>query len=133
MRHKLRGRRLGRDTEHRIALLRNQVLSLLNHGKIKTTLPKAKETRRVVERLITRAKEDTPHNRRIVRQFLQDRKMTNKLFVEFAPLFKDRNGGYTRIYRLGFRRGDGAEMALLQLVSYPSERTKEKGKKEEEK
>ena len=126
MRHRVKGRKLGRDSEHRMALLRNQVLSLLSHGKIKTTLAKAKETRRVVERLITRAKIDTPHNRRMVRSVLQDRKLTNRLFVEFAPLFKEREGGYTKIYRLGFRRGDGAEMAILQLVSFPSESKKEK-------
>ena len=129
MRHRLSGRRLSRDSEHRLSLLRNQVVSLFTYGKIKTSLQKAKETRRVAERLLTRAKEDTPHNRRIVRSFLVDRKVTNFLFEKIAPLFKDRKGGYTRILRVGFRRGDGMEMALLQLLSFPETEKKEEEKK----
>ncbi len=119
MRHRKRVKKLGRDKEHRLALLRNQAISLLKHGRIKTTLVKAKATRSFVEKLITIGKEDNFNRRRLVRKYLVDRKMTNYLFDEIAPLFKDRSGGYTRIYRLGFRKGDGAEMAILELVKFP--------------
>ncbi len=119
MRHRKRVKKLGRDREHRLALLRNQAISLLKHGKIKTTLAKAKATRSFVEKLITIGKEDNFNRRRLVRRYLVDRQMTNYLFDEIAPLFKDRPGGYTRIYRLGFRKGDGAEMAVLELIKFP--------------
>ncbi len=119
MRHRKRIKKLGRDHEHRKALLRNQVISLLLHGKIKTTLAKAKETRRWAEKMITLAKEDTVHSRRMARRFLIDRKITNHLFDKIGPLFKEINGGYTRIYRLGPRRGDGAELAILELTRVP--------------
>ncbi len=119
MRHRKRVKKLGRDREHRLALLRNQAISLLKHGRIKTTLAKAKATRSFVEKLITIGKEDNFNRRRLVRRYLVDKKMTNYLFDEIAPLFKDRTGGYTRIYRLGFRKGDGAEMAILELVKFP--------------
>ena len=120
MRHRKRIKKLGRDREHRLALLRNQVISLFTHGKIVTTLPKAKETRRYTERMITLGKRGDLSARRLARQFLVRKDITNKLFEEIAPLFKDRNGGYTRIYRLPPRKGDNARMALLELVEFPS-------------
>jgi len=116
VRHRKRLVKLGREREHRKATLRNLVRGLFLHGRIKTTLPKAKAARSVAERLITRAKQDTVHNRRQVRRFLIDRRLTNKLFVEIAPQYKDRPGGYTRIVKLGPRRGDAAEMAVLSLL-----------------
>jgi len=119
MRHRKKTRKLGRDAEHRKAMLRNQVISLLMHGRIETTLAKAKETRKVAERMITLGKRGDLHARRLARQFLVDRKVTNYLFDKIAPLFKDVPGGYTRIYRLGVRRGDGAQMAILELTQHP--------------
>lgn len=116
MRHQKRVLKLGVEREHRKAILRNIVKGLFTHGKVKTTLVRAKAAQRVAERLIHRAKTDTVHNRRHVRRFLVDRKLTNKLFVEIAPKFKDRKGGYTRVVKLGLRRGDGAQMALLELA-----------------
>ena len=119
MRHRKKTKKLGRDHEHRKAMLRNQVISLFLHGKIKTTLAKAKETRRWAEKMISLTKEDTVHSRRMARRFLVDRKITNHLFDKIGPLFKEVNGGYTRIYRLGSRRGDGAELAILELTRIP--------------
>ena len=116
MRHQKRVLKLGVEREHRKAILRNIVKGLFTHGKVKTTLVRAKAAQRVAERLIHPAKTDTVHNRRHVRRFLVDRKLTNKLFVEIAPKFKDREGGYTRVVKLGLRRGDGAQMALLELA-----------------
>ena len=135
MRHLKKVKKLGRDTEHRKALLRNQVISLFTHGKIKTTLQKAKETRRWAEKMITLGKRGTVPARREAFKFLADRKMVNRVFDEIAPLFKERNGGYTRIYRLWRRRGDNAEMAMLELIEFPAvkeeetEEVKEEGKK----
>lgn len=119
MRHRKKIKKLGRDHEHRKAMLRNQVISLFIHGKIKTTLTKAKETRRWAEKMISLTKEDSVHSRRMARRFLVDRKITNHLFDKIGPLFKEVNGGYTRIYRLGPRRGDGAELAILELTRIP--------------
>lgn len=116
MRHKKKLKKLGRPRAHRKALLRNQVISLFKHGRIKTTLSKAKETRRLAEKLITLAKEDTQVRRRQVFKILQNKKISEKLFKEIAPKFKDRNSGYTRIVRLGRRIGDGAEEAVLSLL-----------------
>jgi len=121
MRHRKKVKKLGRDKEHRLSLLRNQVISLFLRGKIRTTLEKAKETRRFAEKIISLAKRGDLHSRREVRKFLLDRKVTNRVFEEIAPLFKDRNGGYTRIYKLERRKGDGAQMALLELLNFPSE------------
>lgn len=123
MRHRKKLKKLGRDAEHRLALLRNQVASLFTHGRIVTTLAKAKETRRYAERMITLAKKGDLHSRRIARKFLVDRVLTNRLFEEIAPLFKDRDGGYTRIYRLGTRKGDGAQMAILELLAFPEKKS----------
>ncbi len=119
MRHRKKTHKLGRDAEHRKAMLRNQVISLFLHGRIETTLAKAKETRKVAERMITLGKRGDLHARRLARRFLVDRKITNYLFDKIAPLFKDVDGGYTRIYRLGVRRGDGAQMAILELTQRP--------------
>lgn len=125
MPHNIAHRKLGRVTEHRIALLRNQATALLRHERIETTLPKAKELRPFVERLITIAKRgvanggDGPkvlHARRLVLQDVQDRDVVGKLFDTLAPRFAERPGGYTRILRLGFRRGDSAEIAQIELV-----------------
>jgi len=128
MRHRNKIKKLGRDAEHRRALMRNQVISLFTYGKIRTTLQKAKETRRYAEKMITLAKKGDLHSRRLALSFLTDRKITGKLFHEIAPLFSNRNGGYTRIIRLGPRKGDGAEEALLELLEFPREEKEESGK-----
>jgi large subunit ribosomal protein L17 len=125
MRHNLGYRKLGRVTEHRIALLRNQAIALLRHEKIETTMPKAKELRPFVERLITIAKRGVAagaangkslHARRMVLAELPDKAVVGKLFDTLAPRFAERPGGYTRILRVGFRRGDSAEVAHVELV-----------------
>lgn len=119
MRHKVAGRRLGRTTSHRKASLQNMAVSLFQHELIRTTVPKAKELRRVAEPLITRAKEDSVANRRIVFSRLRDRSMTQKLFLELGPRYQSRPGGYLRILRCGFRPGDNAPMAYVELVGRP--------------
>ena len=119
MRHGHGLRKLNRTSSHRLAMLRNMSNSLLRHERIKTTLPKAKELRRVVEPLITLAKEPTVANRRLAFNRLRDREMVVKLFNELGPRYKARNGGYTRIMKFGFRVGDNAPMALMELVDRP--------------
>jgi large subunit ribosomal protein L17 len=116
MRHGHGLRKLNRTSEHRLAMLRNMMNSLLTHEVIKTTLPKAKELRRVVEPMITLAKEPTVANRRLAFDRLRDRDVVVKLFNELGPRFKARPGGYTRILKMGFRVGDNAPMALVELV-----------------
>jgi large subunit ribosomal protein L17 len=116
MRHGHGLRKLNRTSSHRLAMLRNMSNSLLRHERIKTTLPKAKELRRVVEPLITLAKEPTVANRRLAFNRLRDREMVVKLFDELGPRYKARSGGYTRILKFGFRVGDNAPMALMELV-----------------
>jgi large subunit ribosomal protein L17 len=125
MRHNLGYRKLGRVTEHRIALLRNQAAALIRHERIETTIPKAKELRPFVERLITIAKRGvaagtengkTLHARRLVLAEIPDKDVVSKLFDEVVPRFAERAGGYTRILRVGFRRGDAAEIAQVELV-----------------
>ncbi|MDD2535000.1 MAG: 50S ribosomal protein L17 [Macromonas bipunctata] len=116
MRHGHGLRKLNRTTSHRLAMLRNMMNSLLTHEVIKTTLPKAKELRRVVEPMITLAKEPTLANRRLAFDRLRDRDVVVKLFNELGPRFKARPGGYTRILKMGFRVGDNAPMALVELV-----------------
>jgi large subunit ribosomal protein L17 len=116
MRHRNGLRKLNRTSEHRQAMLRNMCVSLLQHEAIKTTLPKAKELRRVVEPLITLAKEPTVANRRLAFDRLRDRDIVSKLFNELGPRFKARPGGYTRILKMGFRVGDNAPMAYVELV-----------------
>lgn len=118
MRHAVRGRKLGRTTAHRRALFRNQLASLVRHERIVTTLPKAKEMRPILEKTITQGKRGTLHARRQVRRWLSDRHLVQKVFDDIAPRFADRNGGYSRIMKLGPRKGDGAEMAILELVDY---------------
>src|SRR5271169_4633534 len=119
MRHKLSGRQLSRNSPHRHAMLRNMATSLLRHETIRTTLPKAKELRRVVEPLITLGKTDTDANRRLAYSRLRDVAIVTKLFGDVGPRFKSRPGGYTRILRMVPRPGDAAPMALMQLVDGP--------------
>jgi large subunit ribosomal protein L17 len=116
MRHRLSNRKLNRTSSHRLALLRNLSNALLKHEQIKTTLPKAKELRRVVEPLITLGKTPTLANRRLAFDRLRDRDMVVKLFDDLGPRFKARPGGYLRILKFGYRVGDNAPMALVQLV-----------------
>ena len=116
MRHKLGLRELNRTSTHRLAMLRNMMNSLLRHEAIKTTLPKAKELRRVVEPMITLAKEPTVANKRLAFNRLRDREIVVKLFNEIGPMFKDRKGGYTRILKMGYRVGDNAPLAYVELV-----------------
>ena len=119
MRHGHGLRKLNRTSSHRLAMLQNMMNSLLQHEAIKTTLPKAKELRRVVEPMITLAKVDTVANRRLAFDRLRDRAMVTKLFNELGPRFNARPGGYTRILKMGFRVGDNAPMALVELVDGP--------------
>ena len=121
MRHGHGLRKLNRTSEHILAMLRNMMNSLLEHEVIKTTLPKAKELRRVVEPMITLAKDPTLANRRLAFNRLRSRDMVVKLFDELGPRFKTRPGGYTRILKMGFRAGDNAPMALVELVDRPAE------------
>ena len=116
MRHKLGLRKLNRTSAHRLAMLRNMMNSLLRHEAIKTTLPKAKELRRVVDPMITLAKEPTVANKRLAFNRLRDREIVVKLFNEIGPMFKDRKGGYTRILKMGYRVGDNAPLAYVELV-----------------
>jgi large subunit ribosomal protein L17 len=119
MRHGHGLRKLNRTTSHRLAMLRNMANSLLKHEAIRTTLPKAKELRRVVEPLITLGREPTVANKRLAFNRLRDREVVVKLFDEIGPRYKARNGGYTRILRMGFRVGDNAPMAFVELVDRP--------------
>ena len=119
MRHRKSGRKLGRNSSHRKAMFRNMAASLLRHETIKTTLPKAKELRRVVEPLITLAKEDGVANRRLAFDRLRDKDVVGKLFTDLGPRFKARPGGYLRILKTGPRPGDAAPMAIVQLVDKP--------------
>ncbi|MCC7545549.1 MAG: 50S ribosomal protein L17 [Aquabacterium sp.] len=121
MRHGNGLRKLNRTSSHRLAMLRNMMNSLLTHEVIKTTVPKAKELRRVVEPMITLAKEPTLANRRLAFDRLRDRDVVVKLFNELGPRFKARPGGYTRILKMGFRVGDNAPMALVELVDRAEE------------
>ena len=121
MRHRQSGRKLNRNSSHRKAMFSNMAVSLLRHEVIKTTLPKAKELRRVAEPLITLAKTDSVHKRRLAFARLRDRDMVTKLFNELGPRYKDRPGGYLRILKMGYRSGDKAPMALVELVDRPAE------------
>lgn len=109
---------LSRTTAHRRAMSRNMVTSLFRYERITTTEAKAKEVRKAAEKLITRAKVDSVHNRRIAAKFIADEKILNKLFTEIGPRMRDRNGGYTRIMKLGFRQGDAADQVIFELVDY---------------
>jgi large subunit ribosomal protein L17 len=119
MRHRNSGRRLGRKSPHRRAMYRNLAASLLVHETVRTTLPKAKELRRVVEPLITLAKEDSVSHRRLAFDRLRDDAAVGRLFKELGPRFKSRPGGYLRILKMGFRVGDSAPMAIVQLLDQP--------------
>jgi len=116
MRHNVRGRKLGRTTAHRTAMFRNQLASLVEHGRIVTTVAKAKEMRSIAERVVTRGRQNTVPARRWVRRWLPNRDHVSKVFDEIAPRYMDRPGGYTRVVKLGPRKGDGAEMAVLEFV-----------------
>ncbi|UNM95280.1 50S ribosomal protein L17 [Ignatzschineria rhizosphaerae] len=120
MRHRKAGRAFSRTSAHRKAMFKNMSVSILEHEIIKTTLPKAKELRGVVEPLITLAKVDTVANRRKAFAELRSREMVTKLFEVYGPLFKDRNGGYLRIMKCGFRPGDNAPMAYIEFVDRPA-------------
>ena len=132
MRHQKSGRRLGRNSPHRRAMFRNMAASLLRHETIETTLPKAKELRRVVEPLITLAKEDGVHRRRLAFSRLRDDVAVGRLFGELGPRFKARPGGYLRILKTGFRPGDSAPMALVQLLDKPEAVAEAKAKDEKD-
>jgi len=116
MRHRLEGRKLGRETDQRSLLLRNLVKSLIEHGRITTTLAKAKEMRSKAERVISYGKMNSVHGRRLAYQILGSRTLVKKLFDEIAPAMMDRSGGYTRIYKNGFRKGDSAPLAIIEFV-----------------
>ncbi len=119
MRHRKAGRKLNRTSPHRKAMFRNMTASLIEHELIKTTLPKAKELRRVAEPLITLAKEDSVSSRRLAFNRLRDREAVGKLFSELGPRYQERPGGYLRILKCGFRAGDNAPMAYVELVDRP--------------
>ena len=120
MRHRKSGRQLNRNSSHRQAMFRNMAASLMDHEIIKTTLPKAKELRRVVEPLITLSKEDSVANRRLAFNRLRQRDTVTKLFNELGPRYKERPGGYLRILKCGYRAGDSAPMAYVELVDRPN-------------
>ena len=128
MKHRIAGRRLDRTTEHRTAMFKNMVTSLIRHERIETTVPKAKELKRIADKVITAAKRGTPHARRLVNRDIKDVEVLVKLFGPVAAQFKTRPGGYTRIIRVGRRAGDNAEMAVIELV----ERTGGKAEGEDE-
>lgn len=116
MRHRKKGRELSRTSSHKRAMLRNMATSLIQHERISTTEAKAKELRPVVEKLITLGGVDDVHSRRRARRFIEDRAVLQKLFDEIGPRFRERPGGYTRILKLGPRKGDGAELAIIELT-----------------
>ena len=120
MRHRKAGRHFSRTSSHREAMFRNMAASLFKHELIKTTLPKAKELRRVAEPLITMAKADSVHHRRLAFARLRDKEVVGKLFVELGPRYQSRPGGYLRILKCGFRHGDAAPMAYVELVDRPA-------------
>jgi len=116
MRHRVEGKKFGREMDTRRLMMNNLVKSMIEHGQLKTTLPKAKELRGYVERVITYGKNDTVHSRRMAYRVLGNRTLVKKLFNEIAPAFEGRNGGYTRVLKAGFRKGDNAPMAIIQFV-----------------
>ncbi len=126
MRHGKSGRRLGRTTSHKEAMFRNMVTSVFEHERIVTTTPKAKEVRKVVDKMITLAKRGDLHARRQALSYIRSQDVVAKLFDEISGQFEDRNGGYTRIIQTGQRRGDAAPMAILELVTYSEDFEEEK-------
>ncbi len=131
MRHLNDHRKLSRNQGHRKALLRNLVISLIEKERIVTTVAKAKEARRLAEKMVTLGKKGTLHHRRLAYRFLTKQEPLRKLFNEIAPRFAERNGGYTRIIKIGQRKGDGAQMAILEFVDYVFEKKEKKEKKSE--
>jgi len=129
MRHRNSGRKLSRNTSHRRALLRNLVTSFLEHGRLMTTLPKAKEIRPLAEKMITLGKRDDLHARRQVQAYLLKEAIAKRVFDTIAPRFADRPGGYSRIVKLGYRKGDGADLAIIELIG--SELEVKKAEREE--
>jgi large subunit ribosomal protein L17 len=129
MRHRLKGSKLGRTASHRKATLRSLSIALITHHRVVTTLSKAKELRRHIEPVITRSKEDTTHNRREVFSFIHDNDTVSKLFNEVGPKVADRPGGYTRVIKIGYRTGDSADMAVIELVDYNTTGTEDASKK----
>ncbi len=123
MRHRLGLRKLNRTSSHRLAMFRNMTVSLLRHEVIKTTLPKAKELRRIAEPILTLGKKPSLANRRLAFARLRDREMVVKLFDELGPRYATRNGGYLRVLKFGFRQGDNAPMALVELMDHPADAT----------
>ena len=132
MRHRESGRKLNRNSSHRKAMYRNMAVSLMQHETIKTTLPKAKELRRVAEPLITLAKNDSVAKRRVAFSRLRDRDTVTKLFGELGPRYKKRPGGYLRILKCGFRPGDKAPMAIVELIDRPDSDLEDKNNSKEE-
>ena len=120
MRHRVAGRRFDRPTDQRMAMLRSLVCAVLWHGSIETTEAKAKSARSLLERMITLARTPDLHSRRMARRVVNDERLVKRLFDDIAPLYKDRPGGYSRVVKLGFRRGDAAPVAKLELVDFPS-------------
>ncbi|WP_053942254.1 50S ribosomal protein L17 [Kallipyga gabonensis] len=118
-------RKLGRRSDHRSAMLRNQVSSLIEHGRITTTVTRAKETRQMAEKMMTLAKKNDLHSKRAISSYIYDKDVARKLVEDLAPQYAGRNGGYTRILKLGPRRGDGSEMAILEWVEEGSKKEKE--------
>ncbi len=118
MRHNVKNKKLGRTSSHRRAMFRNQLASLIQHGRITTTLAKAKALRPIAEKLVTHGRKDTVAARRLVRKWISDRTLVQRLFDDIAPRFVDRPGGYLRVVKLGHRKGDGAETAVLEFVDY---------------
>ncbi|MBI5071206.1 MAG: 50S ribosomal protein L17 [Deltaproteobacteria bacterium] len=134
MKHRIAGRRLDRTTEHRTAMFKNMVTSLLRHERIQTTTPKAKELKRIADKVITLAKKGSPHARRQAYRQVRDVEVLNKLFESIGPRFAKRAGGYTRIIKIGRRAGDNAEVAVIELVEKaPAEATEGKGEEKSEK
>lgn len=134
MRHLKRVKKFNRTRGHKRAMFSNMMASFFKNGRIKTTSAKAKELRRLSEKVITRAKENTLHNKRIILSKIKNRDIVAKLFDEIAPVYKDVNGGYTRMYKIGRRAGDGAELSLLELVGAEQapKKSKSRGNKKEE-
>lgn len=131
MRHLVKGKRLRRNTAQRRALLRNLVTSFLEKERVRTTLAKAKATRPVAEKMITLAKKDTLHTRRLALRFIYKKPVVKKLFDDIGPRFSERPGGYTRIVKIGPRAGDGADMAILELLGSEFKKKEKKKKKKE--
>ena len=129
MRHRVSGRKFGRESGHRKLMLKNLVKSLVEHGRINTTVAKAKEIRGLAERLITYGKKNTVHHRRLAYKILQNRTLVKKVFDELAPQYSDREGGYTRVLKAGFRRGDSAAMAIIEYIQKEKEKIDTKNKK----